>query len=151
MAANAVGQATTLLIQLISVPLLLQYWGTAYYGEWLLLFTVPSYLSLSDIGLVSAVSNELAVSAAQQAYRRAIVLLSSGLMAVGYLSLLATTGFYTLLTAVPYQQWLGIRLITEQESAWTLIALMAYVVVGLQQELLSGVYRAEGRYATGRL
>ncbi|CCH51609.1 hypothetical protein BN8_00548 [Fibrisoma limi BUZ 3] len=151
MAANAVGQATTLLIQLISVPLLLHYWGAAYYGEWLLLFTVPSYLTLSDVGLVAAVSNELAVSAAQQAYRRTIVLLSSGLVAVGYLSLLSTTGLYTLLSAVPYQQWLRIRLITEEESAWTLIALMLYVVLCLQQELLSGVYRAEGRYATGRL
>jgi len=151
MAANAVGQATTLLIQLISVPLLLYYWGTAYYGEWLLLFTVPSYLSLSDVGLVSAVANELAVSSAQQAHRRSVVLLSSGLMAIGYLSLLTTTGCYTVLSTVPYQHWLGIQRITEEESARTLIALMAYVVLCLQQELLSGVYRAEEQYATGRL
>ncbi len=59
--ASAFSQASQILIQFVSVPILIHAWGLVYYGEWLLLFTIPSYLGLSDAGLTSAISNELLI------------------------------------------------------------------------------------------
>jgi len=48
--ANVYGQAVTAVIQLAGVPILLHLWGTRLYGEWLIVFANPAYLSMTDLG-----------------------------------------------------------------------------------------------------
>jgi hypothetical protein len=62
--ANAYGQAITILIQLVSVPLYLHYWGKQLYGEWLILSAIPAYLALSDIGFASVTANDMTMRVA---------------------------------------------------------------------------------------
>ena len=57
--ANIFGQIVTVIIQLISIPLLLAYWGVNLYGEWLLLSAIPVYLSMSDLGFGSVAANQM--------------------------------------------------------------------------------------------
>ena len=64
--ANTFGRLITTLIQLISVPVFLQHWGTHMYGEWILLNTIPSYFGLSDIGFGSVAGNEMTVVMARK-------------------------------------------------------------------------------------
>ena len=49
LAANIAGTVLTVIIQLVSVPVLLGAWGVDVYGEWLILSAVPLYLALSDL------------------------------------------------------------------------------------------------------
>ncbi|GAB3503499.1 hypothetical protein GCM10027341_32720 [Spirosoma knui] len=151
LAANLFGQGATLLIQLISVPLLLRQWGAVYYGEWLLLATIPSYLSLSDGGLVAALGNGLAISIAHQDQKKAARQLSNGLAAVSGLSLLCGLVLIGVVGLTPYAHWLGLTTTTAAEAPIILFALGVYVIGSVQQELLSSVYRAEGQYANGRM
>ncbi|GAB3553635.1 lipopolysaccharide biosynthesis protein [Spirosoma fluminis] len=151
LAANLFGQGATLLIQLISVPLLLRQWGAVYYGEWLLLATIPAYLSLSDGGVVAALGNDLAISIDQQEREKAARQLSNGLAAVTGLSLVCGTMLLGILWLTPYPHWLGLTTTTTAEAPITLMALCLYVIASVQQELLSSVYRAEGQYASGRI
>jgi predicted CoA-binding protein len=62
--ANAYGQAITILIQLVSVPLYLHYWAKQLYGEWLILSAIPAYLALSDIGFASVTANDMTMRVA---------------------------------------------------------------------------------------
>ena len=52
--ANAYGQLVAIVIQLAGVPILLHAWGTQLYGEWLILAAIPTYLSMTDFGVLPA-------------------------------------------------------------------------------------------------
>ena len=39
--ARGTGQAVTLFIRLVEVPLMFHFWGVVLYGEWLVLITLP--------------------------------------------------------------------------------------------------------------
>jgi O-antigen/teichoic acid export membrane protein len=64
LAAQLYGQATTILVQLALVPLLLHAWGTTTYGVWLLLSAIPFYLTFSDFGFTFIAKNEMVMAVA---------------------------------------------------------------------------------------
>jgi len=57
--ANAYAQFVTIIIQLGSLPILLTVWDLETYGIWLVISTIPVYISLSDVGMVTATGNRL--------------------------------------------------------------------------------------------
>jgi O-antigen/teichoic acid export membrane protein len=57
--ANTLGLIVTIIIQIIQVPLYLTFWGITLYGEWLILYAIPSYLLMSDIGFGNVAANEM--------------------------------------------------------------------------------------------
>src|SRR5579863_7074061 len=62
--AAALGPIVTTIVQLVSVPVLLHYWGTVKYGDWLLLSAIPSYLTLSDLGFGDASGSDMTMRVA---------------------------------------------------------------------------------------
>jgi O-antigen/teichoic acid export membrane protein len=78
LAASAFGQSVTIGSQLLLTPLFFRHWGPGLYGEWLILSSVPAYLTMSDLGIGSAAGNEMTMKAgaddltgAQRTYRGA--------------------------------------------------------------------------------
>lgn len=57
--SNAYAQATTIVIQLVSLPLFLSQWDLTTYGQWLILSTIPAYLAMADVGMVTAAGNRM--------------------------------------------------------------------------------------------
>ncbi|MFM0737521.1 lipopolysaccharide biosynthesis protein [Paraburkholderia xenovorans] len=62
--ANLFGQVVTVAIQLLSLPIFLQFWSLSRYGEWLMLSAIPAYLSAMDVGILSVGMNRMAILAA---------------------------------------------------------------------------------------
>jgi O-antigen/teichoic acid export membrane protein len=62
MGANSFGMAITVFIQLVSLPLYLHYWNTSTYGVWLMLSAIPAYLSMADVGMVTAAGNKMNIA-----------------------------------------------------------------------------------------
>lgn len=52
-------------IQIGMVPILIYAWGLTRYGTWILLFTIPGYLSLADFGLSRVSANIMAARMAR--------------------------------------------------------------------------------------
>src|ERR1700712_3056048 len=65
------GQFIQLGVQLVSLPVFAAHWGLAGYGTWLILFTIPSSLSLADLGLSSAGGNTMTAAATRGEFARA--------------------------------------------------------------------------------
>src|SRR5437867_12754550 len=63
--ANLYGQAVVVVIQLAGVPILLHYWQAQLYGEWLILFAIPSYLSMTDLGFSQSAANDMTARVAR--------------------------------------------------------------------------------------
>ena len=59
--SNVIAQMVNVLIQFAGVPLLLKYWGPAYYGEWLIMFTIPSFIENADFGLGGSATTEMSM------------------------------------------------------------------------------------------
>ena len=149
LAANAFGQAVTVISQLLLTPLYFRYWGAAQYGEWLLLSSVPSYLTMADLGIGSAAGNEMTMRAgaddhmgAQQTFRGAlwVASLAGGLALVLGLLLAALAGLWH----IPQTQ----QLLPSEASA-VLLMLSANVALGFLGGVVSAGFRAAGQNARG--
>ncbi|WP_162893947.1 hypothetical protein, partial [Acinetobacter soli] len=53
------GNGASIFLQLIMVPLLIFSWGGELYGEWIILYTIPGILSLTDLGIISSSNNKI--------------------------------------------------------------------------------------------
>ena len=98
LAAGAFGQLVTIGSQILLTPLYFLYWGTAKYGEWLIISTIPAYLMMADFGVGAAASNEMIMRAgaddyegAQRTFRGAIWLCSLVSIGVMLISIGAST------------------------------------------------------------
>jgi O-antigen/teichoic acid export membrane protein len=140
--ANAFGQAVTMLVQLISVPVFLHVWDVALYGVWLLLSAIPVYFMLVDMGFVSYASNRMNMLMAAGRTGEANRVFQSTL---GFLCL-ATVGL-TVLTA------LALLILDDHVLARDLkIASFCLIVAGLLSilcELADAVYNANDHFAQG--
>src|SRR5260370_14083264 len=57
--ATALGPVVTAIVQIVSVPVFLHFWGVKLYGEWLILSAIPTYLMLSDMGFGSVAGHDM--------------------------------------------------------------------------------------------
>ena len=64
--ASLYGQAVVVVIQLAGVPILLSQWHAVLYGEWLILFAIPAYLSLGDLGFSLSAANDMTARVGRQ-------------------------------------------------------------------------------------
>jgi O-antigen/teichoic acid export membrane protein len=149
LAASAFGQAVTIATQLLLTPLFFRQWGAGMYGEWLILSSVPSYLSMADMGIGSAAGNEMTMRAgagdhagAQQTYRGAHwVALGAG--AIGSLIGLG------LATMAVFWHTPRTTLITPADAGLIIAILSLGVGLSFQGGVISAGFRAAGRNALG--
>ena len=147
--ATAFGPIVTAIIQLGSVPVLLHLWGTAKYGDWLLLSALPSYLTLSDLGLGDTSASDMSMRVAAGDREGALQVFQSSW------ALVTGVSFVTLLLILasawwlPWQLWLQLSTVSNLYAAKVMIALGAYVLVSQQNGIAESGYRSDGHFAVG--
>lgn len=149
--ANVFAQIVTVAVQLAGVPLLLHYWGVEYYGEWLLMFTIPSYLGMSDLGLGTVATTEMSMCIARQDYDEAQRTFRGAFLSIVGIGLAVCAAFSLSLFALPWHHWLKIRQIAPAELSIALLLLTWYIFFAIFLTLLLGAYRSIGRYARGQV
>ena len=147
-AANVGGIGVTLVIQLVSVPVLLAAWGVPTYGEWLVLSAFPTYIALSDLSFSAVAGNSMVMLVAQGKRAEAATLgrhLSSIVSVMTGVVILAAVAI-----AVLFGGAFGAgAAIPVAEAQLVLIALFLQVAVANQYGVLDAWYRAGGRYPLG--
>lgn len=149
--AGAFGQAVTIVIQLVSIPLFLRYWGIERYGEWLILTAIPSYLALSDLGFGNVAANDMTMATAAGDPERRLITYHSTCALLGVVFLVLAALVPAIALAVSQTPALGIRHLQQSDVFWVLVVLGGGVAVSQAAGLVSAVYRCEGRYATGTM
>lgn len=146
--AQGTSQAVNMVVQLVSVPILATNWGLETYGVWLILFSIPYYLAMSDLGLIGAAANDIAAAAAQD--RRADALrtmqaVQSGVTLIG-IAVVAVCAVVLL--------WPGSNLLAFAQAAAggeaiaTVLVIVAWGVLGQQFAIARAGLRAGGYYPT---
>jgi O-antigen/teichoic acid export membrane protein len=149
--SNAFGVISTVIVQVLGVPVYLKYWGFELYGEWLILSTIPTYLMLSDIGFGNVAANEMTILVAKGERDKALTVFQSTLSLVTIISSIAITILSILFWVLPIDKYLNIHNLSHTESATILTLLTLSVISALQINLASAAFRCEGEYALGSL
>ena len=146
--AQIYSQASTILIQLALVPVLIHAWGTTLYGTWLLLSAVPFYLMFSDFGFTFIAKNEMVMAvangnrpAALRTFQSVFVMLSVAIPVV--FLVMAGPPFLLDLSGL-----LSLHGYPNAQARLVFAALVANVALYQYTLLLSGGIHAENRPAT---
>jgi len=145
--ANIYNQGVTIIVQLVGVPVLLYAWGVELYGEWLILFAIPAYLSMSDLGFTLSAANDMTTKVAYNDRVGALVVfqsLSALVHGVIVFALILTT---CLLFCTPFSEWLPLHRMSSNEARWVLWFLAAEVFARLADGVNHAGFRANGDYA----
>jgi O-antigen/teichoic acid export membrane protein len=139
--ANLYGQATSIGIQLLSLPLFLSYWGLETYGHWLVLSAIPAYFSMADVGMVSATGNRMTMLVGQGAQERATRAFQG---AVAFTSVVCAAVAVVAMAVIALMPQ---SLQPSSDSRLALAALILGVLLSLFGGLPEAVFRATHRYA----
>lgn len=149
--ANLFAQAANLGIQLAGIPLLLHFWGVVYYGEWLLLFSIPSYLGLSDLGMGTVATTEVSMAVAREDYAYAKRIFRGAFFSIISFGILICTIFFIAIWICPFHKWLHLQEVSERELNLSLTYLVGYVMLAIFLSLPLGMYRSAGHYGRGQI
>lgn len=142
------GQLIQIAGQLLLIPIFSINWGLERYGVWLLLFTIPTYLAASDLGLTSAATSDMIMTRAKgdtaavtrtfATMRRAQFAIGLAIVAIGAAILFAIAPGIVDFAQGAAEGW----------AQYAALAMIAYGAVSLQQAGLVGGMKAADRYAS---
>lgn len=147
--SNWISKLGSTIVQLVQVPVFLHYWSVPLFGEWMIINSIPAYLSFSNIGFGSVAGNEMSILAAADDQEGALGVFQSCWWLIAILC-----GFTFLIVAgaiffIPVSRLLHISAISETDSRWIILYLGAAVLFGQLEQLLQSAYRCVGRYPYG--
>jgi O-antigen/teichoic acid export membrane protein len=141
--ANAFGQLVNIVIQLFSLPLFLLYWDTATYGTWLMISAAPSYVSMADVGMVQAASNNMTMAMGRSDVVEANrIFQSAQLFMIGVCASLAVV-------VTPLLLWGPMPDFITANERIALAALFFDVLFAMFAGLSEAVFKATGRFGLG--
>lgn len=145
MGANSFGMAISIGIQLASLPLFLHFWDTATYGTWLILSAIPAYLSMADVGMVTAAGNKMTMAMGKDDSLEANRVFQSAQMFMGIVCGALALMVVPLILLVPLS---GVATMDQRVA---LAALSIGVLVSLFGGLSEAAFKSTQRYATGTM
>jgi O-antigen/teichoic acid export membrane protein len=147
--SNWISKLASTIIQLVQVPVFLHFWAVPVYGEWMILNSIPSYLSFSNIGFGTVAGNEMTMMVAREDRQGALRVFQScwwfiAMICSAVIALLSIVLYY-----VPAARLLKIHNISPSDAKWIIFYLGVSVMLGQFEQLLQSAYRCIGRYPYG--
>jgi O-antigen/teichoic acid export membrane protein len=147
--ASWISRLASVIIQLIQVPVFLHFWITPLYGEWMIVTSIPNYLSFTNVGFGSVAGNEMTMMVARDDREGALRVFQSCWWLI---SLICTASILVLsgaLYSIPAARLLKLTHISEPDTKWIIFYLAVSVLFGQIEQLLQSAYRCIGRYPFG--
>ncbi len=149
--AQGLNRFAMIAVQLISVPVLANSWGLTLYGQWLMLSTIPIFLSSSDLGFANVSANRLIGEVARGDLDEALRTFQSGLAAV----LVLCASLFAIVLAVvlllPSDVLAVEGGLSANEARVALVMLCAGGIISVNRGLFGGVSHAAGHFAAASL
>jgi O-antigen/teichoic acid export membrane protein len=146
---NWVGKLSSTVIQFVQIPVFLHFWSVPLYGEWMIVNSIPAYLSFSNVGFGSVAGNEMTMLVARDDRAAALRIFQScwwliAIICTATIVLLSGTLYY-----LPASRLLKLTTLGETDTKWIIFYLGVSVLLGQLEQLLQSAYRAIGRYPYG--
>ncbi|MGD0796632.1 MAG: lipopolysaccharide biosynthesis protein [Acidobacteriaceae bacterium] len=147
--SNTVSRLSQTLIQFIQVPVFLHFWSVPLYGEWLVLNSIPTYLSFSNSGFGSVAGNEMTMMEAGGDREGALRVFQSCWWLIVAICSTITLLLCAALYFLPAARMLKIANINESDTKWIIFYLAISILLAQLEQLLQSAYRSIGRYPYG--
>ena len=148
-ASNWVSKLSATVVQLVQVPVFLHAWSVPLYGEWMILNSLPAYLSFSNVGFGNVAGNEMAMRSARGDFEGALGVFQSCWWLIAGICGATIAGLGVGLYFVPVGRVLRLHAIGETDAKWIVFYLGCSVLLGQLEQLLQSAYRSVGRYPYG--
>lgn len=145
--ANFYGQLVSALMQIAGVPILLATWGAHEFGEWIILFSIPAYLSATDLGFSLSAANDMTQQIAAGNDDEAGRVFQSLIALICFTSTVALIIATALLITLPLQDWFHFSTISATTTRLILWLFLIEALVKLWEGINHAGYRASGDYA----
>ena len=142
--ATFVNQIINFVYQFVCIIIFIRFWGQAYYGEWLILFSFSQYLSMGDVGISSTISNKMASIVGLRDFNGANRLFINGWFV---LSLSSLTLLFILSIFIFLFQTHNFVLIDSEKLLFSTFFILLYVFVFLQTTLFNSIYIANYKFS----
>lgn len=149
--ATGLGPVITAVIQLVSIPIFLRFWGPKLYGEWLILSAIPVYLGFTDFGFGGVAANEMTMLVAKGEKEAALEVFQSAWLLTTAVSVSVGLCVVLSLWVFPIERWLHLALFSRGEMIAILSILCLSVLFDLQWNVIAAGFRCDGNYALGTL
>jgi O-antigen/teichoic acid export membrane protein len=149
--SNWLSKLASTLIQFVQIPVFLHFWSTPLYGEWMVVNSIPTYLSFSNIGFGSVAGNEMTMMVAREDREGALRVFQSCWWLIAILCTVTMTLLSGALYYLPASHLLRLSHISEVDTKWIIFYLGVSVLFGQIEQLLQSAYRCVGRYPFGSL
>ena len=144
-----ISRLSSVVIQLIQVPVFLHFWITSLYGEWMILSSIPSYLSFTNAGFGNVAGNEMTMMVARNDRENALRVFQSCWWLISIVCAVSILLLSGALYYLPAARLLKITHISEVDTKWIIFYLGVAVLFGQLEQLLQSAYRCIGRYPFG--
>ncbi|WP_128938173.1 lipopolysaccharide biosynthesis protein [Bradyrhizobium zhanjiangense] len=148
-AANAYDKLVIAGIQLLLVPVLALHWGIEVYGTWVLLSTIPSFLSASDLGFASAAGTRMTMLASRGETEEVVRVFQSAWVVVLASSAIVSIVALAAVWLLPAEFYPASTEFSLGEIRWTLSLLVVYGILCLQGSIFVAGFRCAGLFAVG--
>ena len=125
--STVLNRVISTLSQIILIPIFMNLWGKEFYGEWLLLCTLPNHLSASDFGINFTATNQICLLVAKKKHNEALDLFRSTNMASLVFTFIFSLLFIISSYVFDWREILNIKLFSEQTIEITLFFLIISV------------------------
>lgn len=135
--------------QLALVPILATRWGLELYGQWLLLATLPQFLSMSDLGFATAAGTRMTMAAARGDRAEALRIFQSAWRAILASSAVVLATLFAAVWLLPDVLFAHSPAASVGEARLTLLILIAYGVLAVQGSIVFAGFRAAQQFPVG--
>lgn len=128
--------------QIVLVPLYIQYWGTATYGDWLVLTAITSFFTMSDMGLNNVSNNRFCIKHAEKNYEECNSLLVNNAVLIGSIGIISVLGMLIFVSSCNLQNMLGLHEVDNTTAAIVLVVSCAYIFINMLGGVFDSIYNA---------
>jgi O-antigen/teichoic acid export membrane protein len=146
---NWIGKLASTLIQFVQIPVFLHFWITPLYGEWMIVTSIPNYLSFTNSGFGTVAGNEMTMLVARDDRANALRVFQSCWWFITIICLITILLLSGALYYLPAARILKLTHISETDTKWIIFYLGVSVLFGQLEQLLQSAYRSVGRYPYG--
>jgi O-antigen/teichoic acid export membrane protein len=128
--------------QIVTVPILMKFWGVEYFGQWLVISAIPTFLAMSNLGLGSSAAVNIAMKIAADDKSAA-----AAILATAWTMLLIVIAI--MLAGISMYLWyFGMSKESLPDSSTILFLLFCSIMVKMLSHPLTGWWNGNGLVST---
>lgn len=133
--------------QIMLVPLYILYWGTELYSDWIILYAITSFFTLSDIGLNNVTTNRFCIEYVQNNLQTCKSLLVNNFILIIFIGSIFTVSIFLYGYNNDLTNSLGLHCVSNQTANFILTTLVLQIFLTMASSIMDAVYYAHSKSA----